>query len=393
MKIDQITRIKQLATQYKSEVIEIRRHLHQYPELSFEEVETANFIKSKLDDKGIKYTSGWAGHGIVATIKGPYAGPRRAFRADMDALPIQEEGDKEYKSQNPGKMHACGHDVHSASLLGALFIINELKDDLHGSIDFIFQPGEEKHPGGASIMLKEEALGKKLPDFILAQHVFPSLPAGKVGIKSGQFMASADEIYITVQGKGGHAATPHLAVDTILIAAHIITALQQIISRNVDPTSPSVLTIGKINSTGGATNIIPSEVKLEGTFRALDEGWRLKAHQLIRTTCENIAIAMGGTCEVNILVGYPSLINDEKVTSEIKTKMTEYLGADNVVDLPVRLTAEDFAYFSQKAPSCFYRLGTGNVQKGITSQVHTPTFDIDENALEIGIGLAAYLIY
>jgi amidohydrolase len=392
MKTELIPKIKSLAQLHLKKVVDIRRHLHQYPELSFEEVETSKFITKILDELGVQYTSGWAGQGIVASIHGSLPGTRRAFRADMDALPIQEESDKTYASKIPGRMHACGHDVHSSSLLGAIMILNDMKEHVEGSIDFIFQPGEEKHPGGASIMLKEKALGDQLPDFILAQHVFPSLPVGKVGIKSGQFMASADELYITIKGKGGHAATPHLAVDTILISAHIITALQQIISRNVDPTSPSVLTVGKINSTGGATNIIPAEVKLEGTFRALDETWRFKAHELIKRTCENIAISMGGSCEVNILVGYPSLINDDTVTKDVKSKMIAFLGKEHVVELPVRLTAEDFAYFSQVTPSCFYRLGTGNIAKGITSQVHTPTFDIDEDALEVGIGLAAYLL-
>ncbi|HMP29390.1 MAG TPA: M20 family metallopeptidase [Saprospiraceae bacterium] len=392
MNTDIIYKIKSLAKQFKQDAVSIRRHLHQNPELSFEEKETASYIQKVLDQLGISYTNGWAGYGIVATIKGSKPGPRRAFRADMDALPIQEESNVPYKSIYDGKMHACGHDVHTASLLGAIKILQEMKEYVSGSIDFIFQPGEEKHPGGASIMLQEKALGVTLPEYILAQHVFPSLPAGKVGIKSGQFMASADELYITIKGKGGHAATPHLAIDTILISAHIVTALQQIISRNVDPVSPSVLTIGKINSTGGATNIIPEEVKLEGTFRALDESWRFKAHDLIKTTCEHIATAMGGTCEVNILVGYPSLINDATITRDVKSKMTAYLGAENIIELPVRLTAEDFAYFTQVTPSCFYRLGTGNTAKGITSQVHTPTFDIDEDALEVGIGLAAYLL-
>ena len=385
-------KIKSLAAKYKAEVIEIRRHLHMHPELSFEEVQTSAFIRAFLDKLQIPYTFGWAGHGIVATLKGDKAGIRRAFRADMDALPIQEENDKPYKSVNPGKMHACGHDVHTATLLGAILILHELKEEIEGSIDFIFQPGEEKHPGGASIMLKEKALGDVLPEFILAQHVFPSMEAGKTGIKSGQFMASADEIYIKVTGKSGHAATPHLAVDTILISAHIITALQSVISRNADPTLPTVLTIGKINSTGGATNIIPGEVKMEGTFRSLDEKWRFKAHDLIRRTCHQIAESMGATCEVNILVGYPSLINDDKVTETVRKKMKLFLGENFVEELPVRLTAEDFAYFSQAMPGCFYRLGTGNNIKGIKSQVHTPTFDIDEDALETGMGLAAFLL-
>ena len=330
MKIHLIDRIKSLASEHKDKVVAIRRHLHAHPELSFEEKNTSAYVCSFLDDLQIPYTQGWAGYGIVATISGKKPGPRRAFRADMDALPIQEENQKPYTSVHPGKMHACGHDVHTASLMGAILILNDLKEEIEGTIDFVFQPGEEKHPGGASLMLKENALGQSMPEFILAQHVFPSMEAGKTGIKNGQFMASADEIYLTVTGKSGHAATPHLAVDTILISAHIVTALQAIISRNADPTLPTVLTIGKINSTGGATNIIPGEVKMEGTFRSLDEKWRFKAHDLIRRTCTQIAASMGGSCEVNILVGYPSLINNQKVTDTVRQKMHLYLGEKNV---------------------------------------------------------------
>jgi amidohydrolase len=390
--MNQLNTIKQLAKSYADEVLKYRRHLHSHPELSFKEEQTSLFIKSILDKNQIKYTSGWADHGIVATIVGGKAGPRRAMRADIDALPIQETNDVSYKSTKVGVMHACGHDVHTACAIGTLLILNEIKDVVAGTIDFIFQPGEEKHPGGASIMLKQKALGDVYPSYVIAQHVFPSLETGKVGIKSGQYMASADELFITIKGKGGHAATPHTAIDTILIAAHIITVLQQVISRNVDPTSPSVLTIGKINSTGGATNIIPEEVKLEGTFRAMDEQWRYKAHELIKNICQNTATAMGGSCEVNILVGYPSLFNDESVTNDVKSKMIQYLGVENVVDLPIRLTAEDFAYFSQEMPTCFYRLGTGNIAKNIISPVHTSTFDVDEESLEISIGLAAWIL-
>lgn len=387
-----ITEIKALAQKYKSQVISYRHYLHAHPELSFEEEQTAAYIRSFLEDHQIPYTSGWGGHGIIATLYGGQAGPRRAFRADIDALPIQEENDKPYASQHPGKMHACGHDVHSSSMMGAILILKELSDKWSGSIDFVFQPGEEKHPGGASLMLNEGAFGASYPEFILGQHVYPSMEVGKVGYRSGQYMASADELYITVRGKGGHAATPHHAIDTILVAAHIVTALQQVISRKVDPISPSVLTIGKINSTGGATNIIPEEVKMEGTFRAMDEKWRYEAHKHIKNICEGTAAAMGASCEVYISVGYPSLINDDKVTDVVADKMRAYLGEEMVEELPIRLAAEDFSYYTQVMPACFYRLGTGNKARGITSAVHTPTFDIDEDALEVGSGLAAWLL-
>lgn len=387
-----IQEIKELAKKYKIEIQAYRHYLHAHPELSFEEINTSNYIKTFLDEHQIPYTFGWGGTGIVATLTGDLPGIRRAYRADMDALPIAEVSDKSYKSQVPGKMHACGHDVHSSSLMGAILILNALKSKISGQIDFIFQPGEEKHPGGASLFLEEGAFGKTYPEFILGQHVYPSMMAGNVGIRSGQYMASADELYFTVRGKGGHAATPHTAVDTILVAAQIITALQQVISRRNNPISPSVLTIGKINSTGGATNIIPDEVKMEGTFRAMDEKWRYEAHEHIKQICELTAKAMGATCEVYISVGYPSLINDVPLSDTIKQKMIDYLGKEQVEELPIRLTAEDFSYYTQVMPACFYRLGTGNVAEGITSPVHTPTFDIDENALEVGSGLAAWLL-
>jgi hippurate hydrolase len=387
-----IAQVKDLAKELYPKIQGFRHHLHAYPELSFQEINTSAYIKEILTKEGIAYTENWAGTGILATIKGNKEGVRRAFRADIDALPIKEENRVSYVSKTEGLMHACGHDVHTSSMLGTILIINQLKDQLKGQIVFVFQPGEEKHPGGASILLKEKIFGDTMPSYLLGQHVYPSMQVGKVGIRSGQYMASADELYFTIKGKGGHAATPHQAVDTILVASYIVTALQQLISRNRNPTYPSVLTIGKINSTGGATNIIPEEVKMEGTFRAMDEAWRYEAHSLIKRLCEGLAASMGAICEVEILVGYPSLINDEQLTAKIKTNMIDYLGDENVEELPLRLTSEDFAYYTQVMPSCFYRLGTGNVDKGITSPVHTSTFDIDEEALEIGAGLGAYLL-
>lgn len=387
-----INQIKCLAKELYPKIQGFRHHLHAYPELSFQEINTSAYIKKILTEEGISYTENWAETGILATISGRKEGIRRAFRADIDGLPIKEENEVSYASKNEGLMHACGHDVHTSSMLGTILIINLLKDQLNGQIDFLFQPGEEKHPGGASILLKENVFGDSMPSYLLGQHVYPSMQVGKVGIRSGQYMASADELYFTITGKGGHAATPHQAIDTILVASHIVTALQQLISRNRNPTYPSVLTIGKINSTGGATNIIPEEVKMEGTFRAMDEVWRYEAHGLIKKLCEGLAASMGATCRVEILVGYPSLINDEHLTSKIKSSMIEYLGNQNVEELPLRLTSEDFAYYTQVMPSCFYRLGTGNAGKGIISPVHTSTFDIDEEALEIGAGLGAYLL-
>ncbi|MFK8103695.1 MAG: M20 family metallopeptidase [Saprospiraceae bacterium] len=374
-------------------VIDIRRHIHQHPELSYHEEETSNFIAAQLDKLKIPYEQGCAGHGVVALITGTH--PRAsekviALRADIDALPIQEANDVPYKSQRDGIMHACGHDVHTASLLGTAKILQALKAEFSGTVKLIFQPAEEKLPGGASIMIKEGVLENPKPLSIFGQHVHPPLEAGKIGVRGGMYMASADEIHVTVKGKGGHGALPQNCVDPIVITAQILTALQQIVSRNANPTIPSVLTFGKINSTGGATNIIPDEVKLEGTFRTMDETWRAKAHELMTKMAVGIAESMGANCTFSITKGYPALINDQDLTAKAKAYAIEYLGAEQVVNLPIRMTAEDFAYYSQQMPACFYRLGTGNKAKKITSPVHTTTFDIDEDALQLSTGLMAW---
>lgn len=385
--------IQKKATSYFSKIQAIRQHLHAHPELSFQEIETGKYIASVLDEIGVEHTTGWCTNGIVAIIKGEKSTSDKVtmLRADIDALPITEENDVSYKSKNEGIMHACGHDVHTSSLLGTIHILNDLKSSFSGTVKCIFQPGEEKLPGGASIMIKEGVLENPAPQSTIGQHVHPPLEAGKVGIRPGTYMASADEIRLTVKGKGGHAALPHECVDTILMSAKILTALQDIVARNANPTVPSVLSFGKINSTGGATNIIPDEVKIEGTFRTMDEAWRMMAHKKITQIAQLTAESMGGSCEVDIMVGYPCLYNEPELTSNVKASMIEYLGEENVIDLPIRMTAEDFAYYSQKTDACFYRLGTGNIAQDITSPVHTPTFNVDEHALEVGMGLMAYL--
>jgi len=385
-------KIQQLAKQYFNDTVEMRRHIHQNPELSFKEEKTGKYIVEKLNDFKIVKQQRCAENGVIGLIEGKNPEKRVvALRADMDALPIQEANEVPYKSKNDGVMHACGHDVHTASLLGAARILNDLKTEFEGTVKLIFQPAEERFPGGASIMIEEGVLENPSPMSIFGQHVHPPLETGKIGLRPGMYMASADEIYVTIKGKGGHGALPQDCVDPVVITAHIITALQQIVSRKSDPTIPSVLTFGKINSTGGSTNIIPNEIKLEGTFRTMDEVWRKKAHKLMRSMAKNIAKGMGGVCKFKILKGYPFLINDEKLTAKAKQFAIEYLGEENVVDLPIRMTAEDFSYFSQKRPACFYRLGTGNAAKGITSPVHTTTFDIDETSLELSSGLMAWM--
>jgi amidohydrolase len=384
-------RIKSLAQAYKQEVIDLRRHLHSHPELSFQEFQTAAFVAEKLKAIGIteiesKATTGWS-----ALIKGK--NPEKkvvALRADMDALPISEANEVPYKSQNPGVMHACGHDAHTASLLGAAKILHEVRDQFEGTIKLIFQPGEEIIPGGASLMIKDKVLENPRPNYILGQHVMPMIPAGKVGFRSGLYMASADELYLTIKGKGGHGAMPETFIDPVLISAHLLVALQQIVSRVANPKIPSVLSFGRVEALG-ATNIIPNEVKIQGTFRTLDEGWRAKAHEKMRQIAEGIVEGMGGQLDFEIRKGYPFLKNNPELTARSVAAAQTYLGSENVLDLDIWMAAEDFAYFSQEIDGCFYRLGTRNEARGITSGVHTPTFDIEEEALEIGAGLMAWL--
>ena len=383
---------KELSQRYYGDILAIRRHLHQFPELSFQENETSKFVCQQLAEWGIPYQAGIGGTGIVAMIRGGRSGGAvTALRADLDALPIQEANDKPYRSRNDGVMHACGHDVHTSSLLGAARILHRLRDQLRGDVKLIFQPGEEKNPGGASILIKEGVLENPRPATIFGQHVYPSLETGKVGFRAGQYMASADELYLTVTGKGGHGAMPQDCVDPITVSAQIITAVQQLVSRNSDPILPVVLTFGYIASNGGATNVIPDSVRLKGTFRTMDEKWRREAHVRIRKLVEGIAEAMGAKADLHIDVGYPCLQNDEVLTARTEEYARRYLGPDNVVELPIRMTSEDFAYYSHEIPACFYRLGTGNIAKGITSPVHSNTFDIDEPALETGMGLMAWI--
>ena len=384
-------KVHDLAKKYFDDVVQMRRHLHMNPELSFEEYETSKWVKAKLESYGIEVQDGVAGTGLVGLIKGN--NPEKkviALRGDMDALPIVEANDVEYKSKNEGVMHACGHDVHTSSLLGAARILNELKGEFEGTIKLIFQPGEEKLPGGASLMIKEGVLENPKPEHIVGQHVMPIIDAGKVGFRSGMYMASADEVYLTVKGKGGHAAMPEMFVDPVVITAHIIVGLQQIVSRFASPKIPCVLSFGKVTAEG-ATNIIPGEVKVEGTFRTMNEEWRAEAHAAIKKMAEGIAESMGAECDCEVRVGYPFLKNDPEVASRMKSHAIEYLGEDKVLDLDLWMAGEDFAYYSQVAPACFYRLGIRNEAKGINSGLHTPTFDIDESALEIGAGLMAWL--
>ncbi len=380
--------IKDLAKKYAGEIIDIRHHIHANPELSYVEFETSAFIQQKLAGWGIPFEIK-ATTGVIALIQGKNPNKRVvALRADMDALPIQEENDIEYKSTKPGVMHACGHDVHSSCLLGAAKILNELKEEWEGTVKLIFQPGEEKNPGGASLLIKEGVLQNPAPQSIYGMHVHTTLPTGKLSFRGGMVMASADEIYITIKAKGGHAAAPQLTADTILIASNLVVALQQIVSRNNNPFNPSVLSITSIQG-GNTTNVIPSEVKLMGTFRAMNEAWRFEAHRLIRKLSTELVESMGAEIDINIDVGYPFVLNNEALSAAARKKAESFIGAANVEETELRMGAEDFAYYSHQIPGCFFRLGTCNPVKGQFTGVHTPTFNIDEDAIELGMAMMA----
>ncbi|MDA7803098.1 amidohydrolase [Crocinitomix sp.] len=383
MEINQL--IKEESESILEEVIGIRRHIHQNPELSFQEFNTSKFVSDKLNDWGIKHQTGIVKTGIVAMIFADSTVDKCiGLRADLDALPILEANDAPYKSKNEGVMHACGHDVHTAMLLGTAKILFKHRDKLNTNVKLIFQPGEEKLPGGASLMIKEGVLENPRVDEIYALHVFPELEVGKIGLKEGMYMASCDEIRMTIKGKGGHGAMPHQNIDPILIASHLIVSLQQVVSRNCPPQTPSVLSFGRIEGLG-ATNVIPDEVKLEGTFRTMNEEWRSKAHERIKELSQSLVEGMGGSIDIDIQVGYPFLENDIELTKKARSKAITVFGEENVIDLPLRLTGEDFAYYSQKIPATFIRIGVRNEAKGIIYPVHNKRFDIDEDALKFGM--------
>lgn len=384
---------QQRVEEIHQDLVEIRRYLHTHPELSFQEEKTMQYVSERLTELGIPHTNNVGGFGIVGIIEGKNPNSKTiALRGDMDALPIIEKNDVDYKSCNIGVMHACGHDVHTTNLLGAARLLNEVKDQLNGTIKLIFQPAEERLPGGASIMIKDGVLENPKVETIVGQHVLPQMEVGKVGFRPGIYMASCDEIFIKVKSNGGHGAQPNLTIDTVLVASHIVVALQQVVSRNANPILPTVLSIGKIIG-DGATNVIPGEVYMEGTLRTFDEKWRAESKVLIRKIVEGVGSAMGAEIELRIEDGYPYLQNNDALTNQSIEWAKEYLGEENVKILPIRMTAEDFSYYTQLVPACFYRLGTGNISKGITSSIHTPTFDIDEAALKIGAGLMAWLAY
>ena len=394
-----IDRIKKGIAELHPKMVQWRRHLHAHPELSFQEHNTVAYVTEQLEAEGIEVRKGVGklnadskGTGLIALVKGEKATSNACFaiRADLDALPITEIGKEGYCSTAPGVMHACGHDAHTTMVLGAGIALHRLRKHWSGTVMLVFQPGEEKEPGGASLLIKEGVFNDPKPSGIVGQHVTPELAIGKVGFRSGPFMAAADELYITVKGKGGHAASPHMLIDTVLIAAHLITSLQQVVSRRNKPGRPMVLSFGKVIAQG-ATNIIPDEVHIAGTLRTFDEAWRSELHILIPQLSKDLAKSMGGDVEFNLLKGSPAVVNDPALNERIRAAAIAYVGEEHVVEMDIRMGAEDFAYYTQVMPGCFFRLGTGNPNKpGSTSGLHRAEFDIDEDALAIGAGLMAW---
>lgn len=380
-------KIIELSDLFFDEIVSIRRYMHMHPELSFQEFETSNYIKRILKSWDIKFLDGYANTGILVNLKGKESSSRViALRADFDALPILEENDVEYKSKNEGIMHACGHDAHTASMLGALKILHKTKDHWRGTIKFIFQPAEERLPGGAKQMIEEGVLENPNVQHVIAQHVLPELEVGKVGFRCGTYMASTDELYVTISGKGGHAAIPSSYNNPIIASSELVLDLNQFFNDKAD----AIFAIGYIDGKG-STNIIPNEVNLMGTFRALDESFRLESHNHMNRIVDQVAKKYNIKIDLNIKKGYPALNNDIQFTLNQINKAKEFLGEKNVIDLPIRMTAEDFSYFANAVPSCFYRLGTGNKDKGLIHGLHTSKFNIDEDSLKIGMGLMAFL--
>lgn len=392
MKITEITeKIKEKARQHFKDVVAFRRHLHQYPELSKQEKATSEYICSILDTiDGVEYKANVGGYGVYGFVKGKNPnGKAVALRADMDALPIKECTNLPFASRNEGAMHACGHDAHTAILLGTIKLLSELRDSFDGQVMFIFQPSEEHYPGGAITMLNDGIFKDITPSAIFALHTTPELECGKIGLKEGKYMASTDEIYIEVRGKGGHGATPDLNIDPIVAASHVVIALQTLVSRNANPTLPTTFSVGTFIA-NGRTNIIPSKVDLECIIRTFDDNWRKEAHKLIHRISENTAKAFGATADVFIDHGYPYLYNNPKLTKATRSLAQEYLGEENVLDIDMRMTAEDFAYFAQRVPACYLRLGTKKANEAITN-LHTANFDIDEKSMQDAIGLLSFL--
>jgi amidohydrolase len=364
-----------------------REHLHQNPELSYKEFNTMEYVAAKLKEIGLPYEKGVAGTGIVSIIRSSKHSENQAcigLRADLDALPIQEQNTASYKSKVEGVMHACGHDVHTSILLGAAEILFELREDLEHPIKLIFQPGEEKNPGGASLLIEAGVLENPKVKEMYALHVFPELEVGKLAIRPGLNMASCDELHLEIIGVGGHGAMPEKCINPILIGSKFIIEAQNIIHKSCPKEVPCVISFGHFDALG-ATNVIPERAEIKGTFRTMNEEWREKAAILLMDLANNLENKYKGNVNLIVSKGYPFLKNDEELTEKLKTKFESFFGPENIEGLALRMTSEDFSFYSQTIPVCFFRLGVGNKEKGIIYSVHHPKFDIDSACLKTGM--------
>ena len=385
-----ISSIRKQASSQLKQIVELRRFLHQHPELSFCEKKTATRIAQELKSIGIPVYTGVGGTGVIGIINEDSGGPVIGIRAELDALPIQELTQLDYSSSNANVMHACGHDVHMANLVSAAKILWIFRKEIKGKVVLVFQPGEELLPGGAISIIESDIFKKNRPQLMLGAHILPEMEAGKVGFRAGPYMASGDEVYLTVKGKGGHAALPHTLIDPVVMASHILVALQQVVSRNSPVATPTVLSFGKVLA-HGATNIIPDKVDIEGTFRTMNEDWRAKAHDIIKQQAQGIANSMGGHCDVDIRKGYPALCNNSEFTNLAMGFAQEYLGAHNVLELPIRMTTDDFAYFAQNIPSVYFRVGSG-FSEAKNDGLHSAKLVVNEDVIEHAGGLLAWLV-
>ncbi len=387
-----VERIREKTDALYSDIVDIRREIHRHPELSFQEFRTTALVRDFLLALGLKIERDFLETGVIALLEGGKKGERKelvALRADIDALPLQEENSHEFCSEEKGVMHACGHDMHTAILLGTAAVLSEIKDDLAGDVLFIFQPAEEKAPGGAQPLIEAGLFQSYNPSAIFGLHCFPHIRAGKVGFHEGGMMAAADELYITVEGEGGHASAPHKVSDPVLAAAHIVTSLQHLVSRVASPYEPAVVSISSING-GNATNIIPGKVTMSGTLRTMNEELRALMHKRLKQNVEYIGKGMGVEAKLTIVDGYPVLVNHQETTRVVRKSAIDYLGEESVEDCDPLMTAEDFAYYLHHCPGTFIQLGSGREQPEKGDKLHSPFFNPDEKALSTGIGMMSY---
>ncbi len=385
-------RIRKKARLLFPEIVRIRREIHRHPELSFKEFRTTALIREFLLKLGLKIEHDFLETGIAALLEGgekKTEGKLVALRADIDALPLQEENTHEFCSLENGVMHACGHDMHTAILLGAAVVLSDIKKSLPGDVLFIFQPGEEKAPGGAKPLIEAGLFRQYHPSAVFALHCLPQLQSGKLALREGAIMAAADELYITVYGEGGHASAPHKTIDPVLAAAHIVTALQHLVSRVVSPYEPAVVSISSIHG-GGATNIIPGKVHMTGTLRTMNEELRREMHKRLRETVEQIGMGMGARAEIEIVDGYPVVVNHPETTRVIREAFVAYFGKNSVEECEPFMTAEDFAYYLQHCPGTFIHLGTGSSKPEKGNTLHSPFFNPDESAIGTGMEAMSY---